>query len=114
MNSKRNKLTADHKALYLVIPEGRENAYKGSVLASVMGCDERRIRQMIEDLTVNGNIVCNLQNGKGYYRPVSEEDIDAMLKLTASRAYSLLRKKYALKRALERFHYNGSTLFVQG
>ena len=113
MNSKRNRLTADHRALYLLIPEGRENACRGTALASVMGCSERRIRQMVEDLTVNGNVICNLQNGKGYYRPLDEEDIDAMLKLTASRAYSLLRKKYALKRALERFHYNGSTLFVQ-
>ena len=114
MNTKRRKITDDHRALYLLIPEGRQNAYKADLLAEMMGCDERRVRQMIEDLTASGHIVCNLQNGKGYYRPVTEDDIDAMLRLTAARAHSLLRKKYALKKALERFHYNGSTLFVEG
>lgn len=114
MNTKRKKLTDDHRALYCLIPMGRDNAYKLDLLSSIMGFDERTIRQMIEDLTVSGHVICNLQNGKGYYRPATEEDIEAMLNLTASRAHSLLRKKYALKKALEHFKYGGNTLFVQG
>lgn len=113
MNSKRRKITEEHKSLYITIPKGRNNACRGCNLALLMGVDERTIRQMIEDLTVSGYTVCNLQNGKGYYRPETEEDIEAMLNLTASRAHSLLRKKYALKKSLERFKYGGNSLFAQ-
>lgn len=112
MNTKRRKLTDDHRALYCLIPMGRENAYKLDLLSSIMGVDERTIRQMIEDLTTNGCVVCNLQNGKGYFRPTTDDDFEAMIKLSASRAKSLLRKEYAIKKALERFKYNGSTLFA--
>jgi len=112
MNSKRKKLTDDHRALYLLIPEGRENAYPLNFLCEMMGASERVIRQMIEDLTTNGCVVCNLQNGKGYFRPTTDDDFEAMIKLSASRAKSLLRKEYAIKKALERFKYNGSTLFA--
>ena len=112
MNSKRRKLTDDHRALYLLIPEGRENAYPLNFLCEMMGTSERVIRQMIENLTTNGCVVCNLQNGKGYFRPTTDDDFEAMIKLSASRAKSLLRKEYAIKKALERFKYNGSTLFA--
>lgn len=114
MNTKRRKLTDEHRALYCLIPRGRDNAYRVDLLSAIMSLDERTIRQMIEDLTVSGHVICNLQNGKGYYRPETEEDIEAMLNLTASRAHSLLRKKYALKKALECFKYGSNTLFVQG
>ena len=114
MNSKRKKLTEEHLRLYYLIPEGRDHACRGFTLTTLIGEDDRTLRQMIEDLTIGGFAVCNLQNGKGYFRPTTEEDIEAMLNLTASRAHSLLRKKYALKKALEQFKYGGNTLFVQG
>lgn len=113
MNTKRKSLTAEHQALYALIPEGREKALRINVLAAVMDVHERRVRQMIEDLTVNGCVICNLQNGSGYYKPNTDEDFEAMLKLNASRAHALLRKDYAIRKALERFRYGGNSLFAE-
>lgn len=113
MNSKRNKLFNSHYDLYRILDFGRKNAKQLGYLSSVLGIGERNIRQMIEDLTVNGYVVCNLQNGKGYYKPETDEDFQAMLKLNASRAYSLLRKDYAIKKAFEKFKYNGNSLFAR-
>ena len=113
MNTKRKSLSAVHLDLYSILCEGRDKATQLEVLSDYLGISERKVRSMIEDLTANGMVVCNLQNGKGYYKPATDEDYEAALKLNASRLHSLLRKDYAIKKARERFNYNGNSLFVQ-
>lgn len=112
MNTKRKRLTDEHLDLYGLLEFGRSGAKRLDELASLMGISERKVRALIEDLTVNEKVVCNLQNGKGYFKPQTDDDYEAMIKLTAHRAHSLLRKKYALKRAYDKTRYDGNSLFV--
>ena len=110
MRKKKSKITAEHMALYDLIPKGRDRAVTKDELQIMSGHSERVIRQFCEDLTCNELVVCNLQNGKGYFRPVTEDDYIAALKLTESRANSLKRKAYGINSALKRFYLEGNIL----
>lgn len=103
MNTKRKSLTDMHEFLYSVIGTGRENAQSKSMLQIKTGYDERIIRKLIEELSTNGLVVCNLQDGKGYYKPDTLEDYDTVIKIESSRANALRRKVYGIKTARNTF-----------
>ena len=110
MRKKKSRITEEHMAMYNLIPLGKEHAITKDVLQLWTGLSERLVRQYCEDLTCNELVVCNLQNGKGYFRPLNEDDYIAALKLTESRANSLKRKAYGIKSALKRFYIDGNIL----
>lgn len=97
MNEKINDLTEKHAQLYNIIGEGKENAQTRRALALRMGCGERTIRKLIEDLSTTGLVVCNVQDGVGYYKPNKAEDFEAMINIETSRAEALLAKIYGIK-----------------
>lgn len=59
------------------IPYGRENAISRQALAQLTGMDDRQVRRMIEDARREVPII-NLQNGKGYFRPLPEDREDVV------------------------------------
>lgn len=113
MRKKVSKITPEHMALYSMIPIGHKNAVTKDTLQILTGMSERVIRQYCEDLTCNKYVVCNLQDGKGYYRPETEQDYIAVLNLTLSRANSLKRKSYGIKTALQAFYAKGNVLCIE-
>lgn len=54
------------------IPFGRENAVTRAQLRSRTGIDDRTIRDMIADAR-RDTVILNMQDGKGYFRPLPEE-----------------------------------------
>lgn len=110
MRRKVSKITPLHMELYSMIPVGHKNALRKDELQMMTGLNERVIRQYCEDLTCNKYVVCNLQDGRGYYRPETDEDYIALLNLTMSRANSLKRKSYGIKTALQAFYANGGII----
>lgn len=62
------------------IPTGRENAISRQDLNNLMarkGYCERKVRDMISEINQNDNpneLIINLQDGKGYFRPAANED----------------------------------------
>lgn len=107
---KMSKITKEHMAMYNCIPIGRDKAVSKDILQLLTGLSERLVRQYCEDLTCNEYVVCNLQNGKGYFRPETADDYIAALKLTEKRANSLKRKAYGINSALKRFYLDGNIL----
>lgn len=90
-----------------LIPFGKENAISRKELAAKSGCTDRRVRQGIEDARVSGEIIVNLQNGRGYYRVdpknMTEADrgcVEAQMKINRARAMSILVQQKHLRRAL--------------
>lgn len=62
------------------IPTGRENDISRKDLNNLMsmkGYCERKVRDMISEINQNDNpneLIINLQDGKGYFRPAANED----------------------------------------
>ncbi len=54
------------------IPFGRENAVTRAQLRSRTGIDDRTIRDMIAAAR-RDTVILNMQDGKGYFRPLPEE-----------------------------------------
>lgn len=103
MNSKRKNLTPEHEQLYNTLDFGKQNGQSKTLLQIRTGFSERRIRKLIEELSTNGLVVCNDQDGKGYYKPDTVEDFETYIKIETSRANALRRKVYGIKSALNEF-----------
>ena len=73
------------------IPEGRGNAISREALGNIVG-DDRVARKMIEDARCSV-VIINLQDGKGYYLPTSNEreDVERWYRATLKRAKKILR-----------------------
>lgn len=102
MRKMKAKLTDESFLVYGCIAEGHENARTSFVLSVASGINERTVRKHIEILNCNGLAVCNREDGLGYFKPTSPEDIQASINLTNSRILALTRKKYGLCKALKK------------
>ena len=89
------------------VPYGAENAISRhdllNVVRSVFGeVSDREMRRMLEYSRQNGNIIINFQNGKGYFRPDSKEEIEKYIRQEEARAktihFNLKSAKMALRR----------------
>ena len=59
------------------IPIGHENAISRETLATVTQLSDRKLRDLISEINQNNDdsqIIINLQDGKGYFRPAEDED----------------------------------------
>lgn len=54
------------------IPFGHENGVTRRQLAAAVGSDDRGIREMIAKAR-RKYVICNMQDGKGYFRPAENE-----------------------------------------
>ena len=54
------------------IPYGKENAKTAEELADTIGTSEREVRRMINEAR-RENVVLNMQDGNGYFRPTEKE-----------------------------------------
>lgn len=84
------------------IPFGKENAIKRLELRLKIGLSDRKIRKLIAEARLE-NVIINLQNGGGYYRPTSEEikEIEQHYKQEYHRAISILCRLKPERRALK-------------
>lgn len=72
------------------IKVGKENAISRKTLVALTGLTDRKCRQLIEDERAKGTVICNLQNGKGYFLPETTKDYLAQFNINKSRAMSIL------------------------
>lgn len=72
------------------IPFGRENAVTRAQLRSRTGIDDRTIRDMIANAR-RDTVILNMQDGKGYFRPLPEERhlVEAYAKQETARLKSI-------------------------
>lgn len=80
---------------------GAQNAVTRAELCRRTGWTDRRVRQAIEDARHDGEIIINMQNGKGYYKPVLISDIEMQYRQNESRAKSILHYQKFLRKALK-------------
>lgn len=69
-------------------------------ISEVSGINERTVREIIEDLRGDGHLICNDQDGKGYYFAESYDDVLRQYRRDCRRAMSILRRIKAFRRYL--------------
>lgn len=96
--------------LISLIPFGHENAVTRERLQHALGVSDRVVRKEIERLRLNGQPIANLQDGSGYFIPITREEIQAQRNLNRSRAlHILMQNKYLdrLERSLGQMEIGG-------
>ena len=83
------------------IPYGRENAITRLELANTLHFTDRKIREAIEEARREGEIIINLQDGKGYYRTSNLDEIEKQYWQRKNRAMSLLVQQKHLRQKLK-------------
>lgn len=89
------------------IPYGADNAITREDLLDVAkyfveGISDREMRRLLEYSRQNGNIIINLQNGKGYFRPETREEIESYIRQEERRAKTIHFNLKSAKRALRK------------
>lgn len=84
-----------------LIPYGKENAISRKRLADLYGGGEqgdRRARKAIE-IARKENVIVNLQDGSGYYRPLDDEGeaVERQLRQVNSRANKINSQRSAIE-----------------
>lgn len=90
-----------HLCILNMIPCGHANAIKRRELAGRLGLMDRTLRRVIEDLRNSGEIICNFQDGQGYFRPESISDVYAQYKIDKSRMESISAHQKPLEKRLK-------------
>lgn len=71
---------------------GRENAKTRREICTKTGYSDRVVREIIETARDNGWLICNDQDGKGYYLGWTADEIEAQFKRDHARALSVLKR----------------------
>lgn len=88
-----------------VVPRGHQNAISRTMLTLMLGFEDtssgdRKMRKLIESAKLAGLLVCNDQDGQGYYIADTEQEKRAQLEQLESRSRSLLIQAKHYRRAL--------------
>ena len=89
-----------------MIPRGKQNAITRANLAAKVGLNDRTVRRIIERLR-RDYIIVNDQDGRGYYRPGSQDDVRRYYGQEYARALAILQH---LKVARGLLNYWGDTV----
>lgn len=85
------------------INDGYENALTRQELMMITGLPDRRIREDIETASLRGDLIINLQDGKGYFRPLPNKEDDLVkqwMNISRSRIKNEIRKMRMAERYL--------------
>jgi len=88
--------------LYALVPIGSENAKPLGYFKNVTGLSGRAIRNRFMMLALSDKIVCNHRGG--YFIADDPEDLEVESKILNSYILKLLRRKYRVDKARERFY----------
>lgn len=70
-------------------------------IAEILRVSDRKARKIIAEAREEGLIICNTQDGNGYFLPKTAEDLRRQYKQNQSRALSILRQQKYIRRRLK-------------
>lgn len=97
-NERKNALTGE---LLQLLPVGRENAVGRRALAARLQIGDRSVRKLIEDLRDQGILVCNDQDGRGYYIAASTDEVERQYRIDRARALAVMRRMKTARMLLQ-------------
>lgn len=95
-------MSEKHFTLLNLLGRGAENATRREDLSVLTGMSDREVRKILSDISVNGGVViCNTQNGAGYFLPARKEEVVAQMLQDDHRAKRILAKRRHQKALLK-------------
>ena len=79
---------------------GKDLANTRQWISMHTGIHDRKVREIIEELRNEGHLICNLQDGNGYFLAETTEEILQQYKQDCNRAMSVLRRVKPFRHAL--------------
>ena len=86
------------------LSNGREAAYSRRYIASDTGISDREVRNLIEELRNEGHLICNEQDGNGYYLAKTDHEILRQYRQDCDRAMSILRRIKPFRHAIRKMN----------
>lgn len=83
------------------IPTGHRNAISRDELSRRTSLCDRHVRELLETARDLGVLICNDQDGKGYYIAETPEEIERQYKRDRARALSVFKRLKASRAALK-------------
>lgn len=83
-----------------ILEYGAENAIPRAALVELTGWPDRELRKNIEQARKEGMVIANDQDGKGYYRPDTREELERCYAQSRSRTLAQLRQQKYIRRRL--------------
>ena len=80
---------------------GHENARTRSEIVEKSGYNDRYVREIIEAARDAGWLVCNEQDGRGYYLAWTVDEIERQFWRDQNRALSILKRQRPFRQALK-------------
>ena len=84
---------------------GKDAGVTRTWLATQTGVNDRSVRLAIEDLRNDGMLICNDQDGEGYYLASDERDIMRQYRRDCARAMSILKRLKPLRMAVREIEH---------
>lgn len=72
-------ITEAQERLLTLIPRGKENAISREQLSSMLDMPDRKVRKMIEELRVEGYVICSSTQHKGYWKPTKRSEVNEFI-----------------------------------
>lgn len=91
---------AKNRQIATYIPLGKENAVTSGYLQAVLGTSARCVQQMIERARLDGHMIINDQNGRGYYISEDPDDWERQYWQDTNRALAILKRRKHLRKKL--------------
>ena len=79
---------------------GKANAISRKELSNALCLPDRTVRALIEDARAAGVLICNDQDGRGYYLAETKDEIERQFRRDKARAMSLLVRMKPFREAL--------------
>lgn len=87
------ELRADMKARVLSwVHPGHDLGNTADMIALMTRIPERTVRNLIEELRNEGHLICNMQDGHGYFLAETDEEVEKQYRQDCARAMSILRR----------------------
>lgn len=88
------------KRVLACLMHGKDLANTRQWISMHTGIHDRKVREIIEELRNDGHLICNLQDGNGYFLAETTEEILQQYKQDCNRAMSIMKRAKPFRHAL--------------
>lgn len=99
--SRAERDVANMGDLISLLPHGKANAIGRDDLARRLQIPDRSVRRIMETLRDRGVMICNDQDGKGYYIACSTDEVERQYRRDLARAKNIMKRLWASRMLLQ-------------
>ncbi len=93
---------------------GKDNAVTRQQLCAVTGLPDRTVRKLIAQARTEGEVICNAQDGRGYYITDDVKELQHQYLANHSRAMSILQQQKHLRKRIDEHYNSGQMRLTEG